>query len=195
MSHITLQLNKLDAVLKEPNPVHYACLYPPLPVKERDSKLGELGIDEGNLNFLFAWKNGFSPRENPGVRCMIFYFRSFLLSLDAMKEHKIALDELSLWDGWFIPLLADMTGNYILFNNKPGKNFGKLHLFSASLLYVDKPISFYDSIPAMIETTIVSYEQGVFTYEPTVDRLYEDIGRFTEIARKINVNSEYWGLR
>ena len=96
------------------------------------------------------------------------------------------------WEGPYLPLLRDDTGQFLIFNNGPGKDHGKIHLYSSSLGFIDDPISYYDSVPAMIETTLLSYEQEAFVYDDAKDWLKIDRNKYAKIAKAINQRSKYW---
>ena len=94
-------------------------------------------------------------------------------------------------DDSYIPLINDGCGSFIMFNNKPGIDYGKLCLHSPSLSFVE-PITYYDSVYTMIETTIEAYKQNVFVYDSPNDFVDQDIDRFHEIGKEFNKNSKYW---
>ena len=74
---------------------------------------------------MFQWKNGFDPDRDKNKRCRIFEF-DCLLSLNSIVETLKNYGDLSLWEKEFIPLLTDTTGQYILFNNEKGDDYGRL---------------------------------------------------------------------
>ena len=194
MNSFKLLLEKFDVTLRKYNLPNYEKLYPPLSDKEIDTRLNELGINDKNFKSLFTWKNGYDPDQNVNVLCQVFEFGA-LLSLDAIKDTVNANKNDARWDNQLlIPLVTDSTGQYILFNNEPGNDYGKLYLYSASLLVAIETIGYYDSISAMIETTIEAYEQGIQKYDEVEDWLDTDIKGYRKIATKYNVHSKYWAL-
>jgi hypothetical protein len=192
MNALNILLERFGATLKEFNPVNFSRLYPPLPSDRITGLLKQFDCEDEDMRILFSWKGGFDPALNANTRCMIFDFRSFLCSLDSMvyllEDNKTD----PRWEGPYLPLLRDDTGQFLIFNNGFGENRGKIHLYSSSLGFINDPISYYDSIPAMIETTLLSYEQEAFIYDDTEDRLKIDRRKYAKIAKEINRKSAYW---
>jgi hypothetical protein len=187
-------LQRWDNTLRKYNPKFYEELYPPLPAEEISSKLNALGCNDEDLKAWFGWKNGIDPDKDPDIECMIFYFGAMPLSLDAVSGIAGAYHEDKMWSDSFIPLATEAGSLYLLFNTEAGDDYGKIYLYSVSLLVID-PVSYYDSIAAMIETTILEYEQGVLVYDPEEDWLNEDNAAHHDIARSINTHSDYWILK
>ena len=191
MKDIESLLQRLDKTLREYNPTFYGLLYPPLSGDEVVSKLAELGCDDGDLKAWFGWRNGIDPDADPDVECMIFYFGAMPMSLDAVIGTVRARERTRVWEEHFIPLATDGTGLYLLFNNKAGANYGKIYLYSVSLLFIE-PVSYYDSLAAFIETTILDYEQEALVYDAHENWLDEDSRKHEEIAAGVNVGSDHW---
>jgi hypothetical protein len=191
MNSFKLLINRFDSILRNHNLPNYIKLYEPLSLKEIDHYFKSLNIDNEYLHNLFEWKNGYDPDQNVNMLCRIMDFGT-LLSLEYISESVNINSKDRLWDTSFIPLITDSTGQYIMFNNKQGTDYGKLHLLSSSLLFAEEPISYYDSVYTMIETTIEAYEKEVLKYDHNKDWLNMDVKKFYEIAQKINKNSKYW---
>lgn len=191
MKPLETLLEKFDEVLKLYNPTNYKKLQPPLSEDKIVYYLTELGISDKNLWSLFKWKNGFNCQRGENRHNQIFNFGG-LLSLNYIFESE-KLD-MGTWEKGFIPLISSGDGDYIIFNNEKGKNYGKLHLYSVSLLSIDDPVICYDSLHALIETTTEAYEKRALTYDPTHDWLDRDGRAFREIALKYNRSSDFWKL-
>jgi hypothetical protein len=182
---------EFDLCLKKHNEQNYLNLYAPLSEKEVSNFMSLIGLENMEFKSLYLWKDGFDFNNDQDKTCQIFGSGTFL-SLDVIKKNiNIARD---LWGNSFIPLISDNSGDFLLLNNKTGKNYGKLHLFSPSLLFADDPISYYDSIESMIKTTICCYEQGILSFDPGKEWLKFDIRKHFEIAPKFNPKSKYWPL-
>jgi len=188
MNLVTL-LNKYDDTLRNYNPSNYEKLQAPLSVEKIEEHLHNFGVDDENLKALFHWKNGFEG-ENSGDR---IFKKGGLLSMEyILKLSSLSLSE-DLWKDTFIPLVSEGGGDYLLFNKEKGPDYGKLHLYCVSLLYIDEPISYYDSIYSMIKTTIDAYEEKVLIFdELNGSRLKYDIDAFNSIAKKNNKHSDFW---
>lgn len=194
MATFNALLETFDASLRKFNLTNYERLYAPLSDVEINDYLEQLNINNENFKLLFTWKNGYDPNQKTKVLCQVVDYGT-LLSLQSIVRSLDANKSIGRWEDHFIPLITDSTGQYLLFNNnKDSSDFGKLHLYSASLLFVEEPVSYYDSIFTFIETTIEAYEVGALKYDAQEDWLNKDVYRIREIAKRINVNSEYWSL-
>ena len=90
-------------------------------------------------------------------------------------------------------MISSGDGDFILYNNKKDDaNYKKLHLFSAALLYIDNPITYYDSIKSMIDTTTEAYEKQILKYDPAINWLDINGNDFRKIGLKYNKSSEFW---
>lgn len=183
-------IEELDKILKISNAFNYQKLYPGVAVVEIDYYFHKLGIEDEYLRSLYSWKGGYNPDKVPGDLCQIMEFDVFL-SMEAITGHIEANKTHESWEDKFIPLVTDTTGQFILFNTEESDDYGKLYLYSTSLL-IQKPISYYDSIYKMIETVIEEYKQGALVYDRQQDWLNCDIKKIRNIAGKINIKSDYW---
>src|SRR5438876_662246 len=124
MNSFKLLLEKFDMTLRKYNLSNYEKLYAPLQDKEIDIRLNELYIKNEDFKTLFAWKNGYDPDHNVNILCQVFELGT-LLSLDAIISTVSANKNNSRWDNQLlIPLITDSTGEYILFNNEQGNDYG-----------------------------------------------------------------------
>jgi hypothetical protein len=194
MSTFENLLQKWDKTLRKYNPRCYEMLYSPLSPDQIGLKLIDNGCTDENMKAWFGWKNGIDPDKDPDIDCMIFYFGVMPMSLDALTDTSRAYLDDQIWDASFIPLATDRTGLYLLFNNKPGEDYGKIYLYSVSLLFTE-PVSYYDSLSAMLETAILDYEQQALVYDPKKNWLNEDHKKHREIAKRVNIHSDYWKLK
>lgn len=194
-------LIEFDEVLRHYNLPNYSKLKPPLPINDIDAYFAELNIRNEELHMLYEWKNGVSLSKGS---CEILKFGCFI-SLESIvnntnfftNETVPAIEEYSetkFWKSAFIPLTENYDDAILFFNNNPGIDNGKIFLFSPSLMFVD-PISYYDSVYSMIETTNECYKQGIFIYDPINDFLDVNIDRYFELATSININSDYWKIK
>jgi hypothetical protein len=184
MEPFKMLLDKLDAALREYNPIAYENLRPPFPDAVIDKNLGELGISDENVKALFQWKGGMKY-EN-GCRMMLF---GGLLTFDSIKE-SIEFNE--YYDPLLIPLISDNGEEMLLFNSKPGSHYGKLYFYSVPELYIEHPVSYYDSLNTMVQTTIKAYSKKAYEYNTDRNRLDIEGHKFDEIAKNYNKNCVYW---
>jgi hypothetical protein len=191
MNAFKILLEKFDAILREYNPVNYEKLQEPLSRAEIERYLNCAKIEDEDFRLLLTWKNGFDFSHATCLDSRIFKSGA-LLSLEDITGMTKASKE--IWASSFIPLITDGSGDFILFNNNKDAGYGKLHLYSVGLLFIEDPISCYDSIYSMVETTIAAYEQGIILYNEADDWLETDIGAYWDMAKKYNKSSEYWKL-
>ncbi|MBG9377712.1 hypothetical protein I5907_15830 [Panacibacter sp. DH6] len=177
-------LEELDGTLKNYNMQDYEKLQSPLPDKEIDEYLRELKINDENLKALFRWKNG--EKENSYCQMMEY---GGLQSLKSIKESQSSF---KLYDPLLIEIITDNGEESILFNNKPGTHYGKLYMYSVPQLYIEQPISYFDSLEAMVKTIIEGYKEKAFKRKTQKKRLHIDYDKFAAIAKKINKKSAYW---
>ncbi|MFL9483976.1 hypothetical protein ACI6Q2_14450 [Chitinophagaceae bacterium LWZ2-11] len=173
-------LNELDEVLQKYNPDEYGKLQAPLPDDIINSKLQKAGINDDNVKAWFQWKNG--EQEDTYAQIMEC---SGVLSLDDVEKYSNG--------NRFNPLLKPLfsEGDFMfLFNTNLGPHYGKLYFYSVACLYIDYPISYYDSMEDMVKTIIEAYRVGAYKYEN--DWLDVEESQFNNIAKSYNKNSVYW---
>lgn len=178
-------INKFDFTLRKYNPVNYKKLQVSLTNREIDLYLNKLQIENGYFKNLFEWKNGFDLKKSLHSPLEIFDFGA-LLPLETILNFEVN----NSWNLKLVPLISSGDGDYILYN----KENGQLHLFSAALLLIDEPISYYDSIYTMIKSTIKAYEIKVFNFNKKNNWLDVNFGEFHKIASELNPKSQYWKL-
>jgi hypothetical protein len=194
MHSIKILLEELDQILQEHNQDNYKKLKVSLPDTEINYYLKKLGINDQNFELFFEWRNGNDINEISNQHCQIFDFGS-IISLESIVKLTITntKKELNSWKSSFTPVIANGEGDFLLYNNDEKQDdYGKLHLFSASLLFIEEPISYYDSLETLIKTTIEAYKQSIFRYDPKRKWLNMDLDRYFEIAKVINNKSKYW---
>lgn len=176
-------LYELDASLRRYNPSAYETLRPPLPEQEIDRHLEELGIADEQVKVLYSWKSSGANDDEVSMTSV-----GGLLGFDDIETWKGYLSDTC--DPCLVPLFGNDSDGY-LFNTRKGPHYGKLYFFSVSCLYIDHPISIFDSLPAMVQTLIEAYEQGV--YESGADGWLEiDSRRFTDIALRMSPEAAFW---
>ena len=183
-------IKELDKLLKQHNLPNYKKLRVPLQSAKVDDYFKKLNISQEDLHLLYEWKDGWDI-NTPGF-CSIMDFGSFI-SLESIITEIDYCSKNQFWPDTFIPIINDFSGSHILFNNEQNSNYGKLYLHSPSLMFVE-PVTYYDSVYSMIETTIAAYNEGIFVYDEAEDWLNIDIPGFRRIGKRINKMSEYWNI-
>jgi hypothetical protein len=192
MSSFELLLERYEQILEYYNLSNYDKLYSPLSESEVTNYLKKLNVEDESFKSVYLWKNGFDPDEDINIHCQLNIFGAFQ-SLKSVWETGLFRVAESIWKETFIPIITEGLGEYLLFNNEQGNDYGKLYLYSASLSFTE-PISYYDSLTAMIETDIAGYENGIFSYDQKNNWLDIDVKKYGRIAKSINKSSNYWNL-
>jgi hypothetical protein len=188
--YIAQLIAQLDATLRKHNLNNYAKLQAPLPEDEIAAYFERLGIDDADLRALYGWKNGFDFSHGIATTDKVFKFGM----LRSLEQVEASLSYQMPEEAGFIAIVSDDWGDSLSYNNHTGPDHGKIHLFSVSLLSIDPPYSLYDSVAAMLQTTIEAYSKGALKYDEKEDWLNEDIDLYHKIAKKLNKKSEYWKL-
>jgi len=180
-------LDDLDHTLREYNMAAYENLLPPLPDAEIDENLMQLGIEDENVKSLFQWKGG--VRDENGYFMMkygvLLTFSSIKGSVEFNNAHE------AKYSSKLIPLISDNGEDMLLFNTNPGPHYGKLYLFSVPMLLIEEPVSYYDSLYSMVQTTIDAYKEKAYMHDDSA-MLDMDEDKFESIAKKYNKVSVYW---
>lgn len=184
MATIKSLLQEFGDTLRRYNPFEYEKLQPPLTDKEIDKSLIEIGISDENIKALFQWKNG----EKEDSYCQMLSFGG-LQSLEAIKQVR-STDR--PYDSRLVEIISDNGEESLLFNTNPGPHYGKFYMYSVHRLYIDYPISYFDSLEAMLKTVIESYKKKAYLYDTQKNRLKILNDKFVSIAKKNNKNSAFW---
>lgn len=188
----SLLLDEFDNILQVYNPLNYARLYNPIADTHIEDSLITLKISDMDFRQFFKWKNGFDFKSEAGTNCQIFESGGMMSLESIIRKVKIHNTTQHIWDSKFIPIITDSKGQYILFNNKMGNNFGKLYFYSASILSAITPITCYDSLSTLIKTTIMAYQKGILKYDIDDDWLDIDRYSYNNLAQSMNPKSEFW---
>jgi hypothetical protein len=189
MEPFEILLKEFDAVLRKYNPSNYAKLQDPLPDVQIDEFMKANGITEKAFRMLYQWKNGVNFLKP--MRCFIADWGAFL-SIESIARSIKRQAEDSSWNSSFIPLMWNNSGDCLLFNNEKGKDHGRIHLFSVAMLYIDAPISMFDSIETMVQTYVEAYKQGGFVYSDEYGGLDIEEDEYYKIGGELNKQSKYW---
>jgi hypothetical protein len=194
MTNISDAIKKFEETLIKYNLPNLERLNPPLPEEVSQEILQQLEIYDEDFKSIYLWRDGYNFYEKSSNLCQIFTFGTFIPLRDIVEE--VSSNRVnSRWDDeHLIPVITDSTGQYLLFNNRVGSDFGKVFLYSASILQAIDPISYFDSILSLLKTSITAYEQGVFKYDASEDWLEIDFMKFRMLAKNLNPNSDYWTL-
>lgn len=189
MSEFRKLLERFDRTLRKYNPPNYAKLQPPLSVREIDYYLDKLQITHPDVRALFEWKNGVDLSAGLNAQDDIFGF-GVMYPLASILD---GVEKYPLKNPHMIRIIGDFNGDFLLFNNdRQSSDYGKIYVFSVSLLSIDDPYSYYDSLSAMLETITMAYQTGTYKYDDYDDFLEIDDDRFWEMAKKLNPGSTYW---
>ncbi|HTJ11439.1 MAG TPA: SMI1/KNR4 family protein [Dinghuibacter sp.] len=186
MNDISNILGEFDSVLRKYNRTNYDRLEMPLPADKVESTMYAWRVKNDEFRQLFLWKNGNDPRKD-SERCELHDYGSFL-SMEYIIEIR---ERKHKWSGDFIPIGMDDEGQALLFNNEPGKDYGKIHLYSVPEFYIERPISIFDSIGTMLRTYTEAYKQGLFVLDEEINFIDIEDG-YEGFGESMNPNSQYW---
>jgi hypothetical protein len=181
-------LQRFDSTLQKYNPKNYKKLQPPLPKQVTEGLFNKLHIDDPGMKAMYEWKNGVNISEGLGNGDMIFDF-GVLFPLESVLKYA---EDYPQQNPQLINFVGDSTGDGLLFNIERGPDYGKIYVYSVSLLSIDDPYGYYDSIYSMIETTIRSYQTGALKYDDINGFLDKEDDNFVELATKLNPQSNWW---
>lgn len=183
---IIKQLLKFDKELQLRNNTEYNKLQPPLPKIEVKEYLQQIALDKTDFLDIYSWKNGAQIQDN----CRIINYGVFL-PIELLVNNE--LDEDNPYYDRDLITIVDDAEEKLLFNSKRHSlHFGKIYLFSVPLLYIDFPISIYDSLAAMVETDTLAYEMGIYRYDFERKFLHYNYNKYEKIAKEINKESMFW---
>lgn len=192
MKSLELLLTELDEVLRNNNPVNYERLYPPLTELNLEVVLRNLKIKSEDFRTLYEWKNGFDFTTDSYI-CFDIFFNGTLLSLDLVQEDVLFNEKEGRWRDTLIPLIGNDEREWLLFDNRKGKDYEKLFFYSPSIPSAAiKPVTCYDSILAMVDTTIAAYRNGIVQCDPDENCLNFNVDRYFALARERNPKSQFW---
>jgi hypothetical protein len=189
MKKFEITLNNFTNVLQKYNPVNYDHLQLPLPDKMIAEYLNTIGVKDEYVFTLYKWKNGV---PDDFYNSMIFEFECTMLSLQEVKKCIEVYKVPSPSQEGLIPLFSCGNDEYLLFNNNAGADYGKIHLFSVSLLSIDPAYAYYDSLQSMFETTIHLYETGGLSYDDKTNFLGNNIDISVNIYKRLNPISNFY---
>jgi hypothetical protein len=189
MKKFEIILNNFTNVLQKYNPINYDYLQSPLPDKMIAEYLNTIGVKDEDVFSLYKWKNGV---PDDFYNSMIFEFECTMLSLQEVKKCIEVYKVPSPTQEGLIPLFSCGNDEYLLFNNNAGADYGKIYLFSVSILSIDPVYAYYDSLQSMFETTVQLYEVGGLHYDDKTNFLGSNIDISVNIYKQLNPISNFY---
>lgn len=178
-------LFEFDRELQENNHLEYQKLQPPLSEIEIRRHLRTVALDDTDLLDLYMWKNGARSEHS----CRIIKEGVFLPLEEFVNNVQ---DDENDYDPALFTLVDDVEEKFLINAKRDSVHFGKIYLYSIPALYIDFPISIYDSGAALIETNTLAYKKGICKYDLSTRSMTCNNKRFKELAREINKQSMYW---
>jgi len=185
MKNIDTLISELDEILKIYNSIEYHKLQSPLNSDVLHFYFNKLNIENKSFESLYKWKNG----EKENEYCQMMQYGGLLSLEESIKLKENYLE--GCVENIFIPIISDGE-QILLFNNNRSKNYGRIYLYSVPLLYIEKPISCFDSLETMIITIVESYKEKAYIYDEKERWLNIDSEKIKLIAKKNNKKSAYW---
>lgn len=184
---IAKHLVEFEEQLRKFNPIEYNKLQDPISDVDIEKYLQEIIFDHPEILALYHWKNGAKPNDD----CRIMIFGAFLPLENLVQKHKLDRDN-SPYDKDLIVIVDDIEEKLLINSKNSSSHFGKIYLYSVPSLYIDFPISIYDSLDTMIETNIVAYKKKIFIYNYQNATFNYDFSQYSKIAKELNRESMFW---
>ena len=134
---------------------------------------------------LYQWRNGLGFKDIPVGR-LIFGIEGVFYPLQESLKIFNEFGEAD-WIKYF-PVFSDDA--FLIQLNKEAKDYGRICIHSPALI-INEPQSYFDSLSTMIETCIICFRNGFFSYD-TNGFFEQDYDKSLEVARNLNPNSDYW---
>ncbi len=187
MLQLAQALIELEKCLLKYNKVNLDRLQPPLEHSILEDILAKNNCDDHNIRLLYQWRTGV-PFDDHTTQ--VFGFGCAPLNIHLVFEYQKKFP-ISLPDH-LLPIFAFGNDEVLLYNKSKGPDHGRIHLFSVSLLSIDPPLSYYDSLQSMLLTTIELYQKGGIVFDPNNDRLDLDSELIAKITIENNPNSSFY---
>lgn len=158
-----------------------------------DEYLGSFNIRNDNIRQLYQWHNGIGE-NNSNVGQFVFSSYGRMMKLEEAGNYYQANTTSELWGKEFFPLFTNNAGDFLLLDvKKESKTFGRIFLFSPSILLFSMPEQIYDSIDSFIETTINCFKHGAYKFNSLDNTLDVDYQKESEIAIAKNpLSISFW---
>jgi hypothetical protein len=182
-------LKEFDTVLKQYNLTSYSKLQPPLSNEDRGAIFNSLEIIDNDIQSLYKWKNGVVDDTS----APILSFECSMLSLESLigyNKEGYLINEINTPG---LLMLFDNQEDGFLFNTNAGEDYGRIHLYCVSLLSIQNPRPYFDSLSSMLLTTIEQYQRKGLLFDETNNILSRDIDISVEVYNKYNPISNHYG--
>lgn len=150
--------------------------------------VNEIGLHPNEeLIQLFQWHNGVNFHDKPTGRISFTNWGVFLplsYCIDAYKA------QIALYNDYFFlfPFFFDDTVMIDL--DITSNTYGQLYFLCPSLQIIE-PITAYDSLLSMVQTTLNCFEKGLMYYD-SEGFLEIDTSAVSTLSKELNPKSEYW---
>ncbi len=159
-----------------------------LPAEAVRSSLGTVGLtSSGELESLYAWRNGTSTAGVAAVDDVHFFPGFYLLSLeDALANYRAFATDPRWSTGW-LPLLANGGGDFYVLDLSSSAASPVRHF---RIEESEHPIEF-DSLQGLLTTLAAAFDRGIFFVDPSGYLDMDDLV-FGELAAELNHDIDWW---
>ena len=155
--------------------------------------LNKENINDDLLTEYYGWRNGIAYDLTKPTNAFQFCSFGVMPTLEFAYDTFVSYTEDGDWERAFFPIVASYGGEFLLFNHdRKDEEYGKIFLYSIPLLSISPPISYFDSLSAMLESFIQCYEKKAFEYDSDNFSFSVDIDKYFDIVSTLNPNSQYW---
>jgi hypothetical protein len=143
---------------------------------------------------MYEWKNGVEDLFEKKTGEIELFTSGIMMPLElAVSMYALEVRVQKSFKKNFFPLFTSGGGDYILMHlDEKKRTYGQLFLYSPSILLSGKPVSIYDSLNSLFQTTLEVYKKRGY-YFNEVDKT---LGIVYEIEKKVaiemNPKSELW---
>lgn len=144
---------------------------------------------------LFMWKNGIDSAllfSEEGYKFELTSFGNFFELRGLLSHHFLEIKTKNIpYDNKYFAIFFTASGDRILVDiDSKSNTYSRLFIYAPSVTLSYEPMQIFDSLELMLDTIIECYEKGAYSVLDGI--LNVDYDLESSIAKRININSEFW---
>ncbi|ATL45728.1 hypothetical protein COR50_00335 [Chitinophaga caeni] len=195
MDEIKKVLQELEFFLRESNSPILAHFQEGISASEISDSFSTMKFPvRDDIMKMYEWKNGVNDLFKKKTGEIELFTSGIMMPLElAVSIYALEARVQKSFKKDFFPLFTSGGGDYILMHlDEKKKTYGQLFLYSPSILLSSKPVSIYDSLNTLFQTTLEVYKKRGY-YFNEVDKTLEVVYEIEkEVAIEMNPKSEFW---
>jgi len=195
MDEIKKVLQELEIFLRESNSPILAHFQEGISASEISDSFSTMKFPvRDDIMKMYEWKNGVNDLFKKKTGEIELFTSGIMMPLElAVSIYALEARVQKSFKKDFFPLFTSGGGDYILMHlDEKKKTYGQLFLYSPSILLSSKPVSIYDSLNTLFQTTLEVYKKRGY-YFNEVDKTLEVVYEIEkEVAIEMNPKSEFW---